>query len=114
MVDTRPMIRAAAADARRGAGPGAIASRFHRGLADAVGAMCSRLRDDTGLADVVLTGGVFLNAVLTLECERQLTLMGFRVFRHRLVPPNDGGLSLGQLYVAAAQRRAPAVSGQDV
>lgn len=114
VVDTRPMIRAAAADARRGAGPGAIASRFHRGLADAVGAMCGRLRDDTGLADVVLTGGVFLNAVLTLECERQLTLMGFRVFRHRIVPPNDGGLSLGQLYVAAARRRAPAVSGQDV
>jgi hydrogenase maturation protein HypF len=105
MVDTRPMIQAAAADARRGAGAAVIARRFHAGLADAVCAMCIRLRDETGLADVVLTGGVFLNVVLTLECERQLTLMGFRVYRHRLVPPNDGGLSLGQLYVAAASRK---------
>lgn len=103
VLDTRPMIRAAAADVRRGAGADVVARRFHRGLAEAICAMCSRLRADTGLTEVVLTGGVFLNAVLTLECERQLTLMGFRVFRHRLVPPGDGGLSLGQLAVAAAR-----------
>lgn len=113
VLDTRPMIQAAAADARRRAGPGTIARRFHAGLAAAICAMCSRLRDQTALADVVLTGGVFLNAVLTLDCERQLTLMGFRVYRHRLVPPNDGGLSLGQLYAAAAQQHAPAAPEQD-
>lgn len=103
VLDTRPMIRAAAADARRGAGAAVIARRFHRGLAEAICAMCRRLCADTGLTEVVLTGGVFLNAVLTLECERQLTLMGFDVYRHRLVPPGDGGLSLGQLAVAAAR-----------
>ena len=113
VLDTRPMIRAAAADARRGAGAAAIARRFHAGLAAAVCAMCSRLRAETGLADVVLTGGVFLNAVLTLECERQLTVKGFRVFRHHIVPPNDGGLSFGQLYIAAAQGGAPNIPGQD-
>lgn len=106
VLDTRPMIAAAAADARAGAAAAVIARRFHGGLAAAITAMCGRLRAATGIDDVVLTGGVFLNAVLTIACERQLTAMGFRVHRHHLVPPGDGGLSLGQLYVAAAQGAA--------
>ena len=52
---------------------------------------------------VALSGGVFLNALLTVEVEARLTAAGFRVFRHRQVPPSDGGLSLGQLAIAAAQ-----------
>jgi hydrogenase maturation protein HypF len=50
---------------------------------------------------VVLSGGVFLNVLLTQEVTSRLEQSGFRVSRHRLVPPNDGGLSLGQLAVAA-------------
>ncbi|MDQ3345931.1 MAG: carbamoyltransferase HypF, partial [Chloroflexota bacterium] len=110
-LDTRPLIRAAAADARAGHFPGTIARRFHHGLAAAVAAVCVRLRDRTGIAQVVLTGGVFLNAVLTTECTERLEREGLRVMRHRIVPPNDGGLSLGQLAVAAArssvETRAP-------
>ena len=49
----------------------------------------------------MLSGGVFLNALLTSEACARLRGDGFRVYRHRLVPPNDGGLSLGQLAVAA-------------
>jgi hypothetical protein len=45
---------------------------------------------------------VFLNAMLTTETTARLKQEGFRVYRHRLVPPNDGGLSLGQLAIAAA------------
>ena len=52
---------------------------------------------------MVLSGGVFLNALLTSEVCARLTRDGFRAYRHRLVPPNDGGLSLGQLAVAAAR-----------
>jgi hydrogenase maturation protein HypF len=51
---------------------------------------------------VVLSGGVFLNGLLTVEVTARLRHDGFRVYRHCLVPPNDGGLSLGQLAVAAA------------
>jgi hypothetical protein len=50
----------------------------------------------------VLSGGVFLNALLTVEVSSRLRKDDFRVYRHRLVPPNDGGLSLGQLAIAAA------------
>ena len=52
---------------------------------------------------VALSGGVFLNALLTREAISRLSGEGFQVYRHRLVPPNDGGLSLGQLAVAARQ-----------
>ncbi len=52
---------------------------------------------------MVLSGGVFLNALLTSEVCTRLQRDGFRVYRHRLVPPNDGGLSLGQVAIAAAR-----------
>ena len=58
-----------------------------------------------GLATVVLSGGVFLNALLTREDGARLARDGFRVYRHRRVPPSDGGLSLGQLAIAAAWQR---------
>ncbi|MBA3297979.1 MAG: carbamoyltransferase HypF, partial [Acidobacteria bacterium] len=103
VVDTRPMIRAVATDARAGRSGGVIARRFHRGLAAAVANVCSTLAKSSGIDRVVLTGGVFLNGLLTTECTARLERAGLRVFRHRLVPPNDGGLSLGQLVVAAAR-----------
>jgi hydrogenase maturation protein HypF len=66
--------------------------------------MCVRIRESTGLAAVALSGGVFLNALLTCEVTARLSGEGFQVYRHRQVPPNDGGLSLGQIAVAAAQQ----------
>jgi hydrogenase maturation protein HypF len=52
---------------------------------------------------VALSGGVFMYALLNREITLRLATEGFRVYRHRLVPPNDGGLSLGQVAVAAAR-----------
>ncbi|HEY8505992.1 MAG TPA: carbamoyltransferase HypF, partial [Gemmataceae bacterium] len=101
VVDTRPLIRAVAEDVRRGGKMGRIARRFHSTLVDVIADVCGRVRQTTGLGVVVLSGGVFMNALLTQEVSARLGGEGFRVYRHRLVPPNDGGLSLGQLAVAA-------------
>jgi hydrogenase maturation protein HypF len=101
VVDTRPLIRAVAEEAVAGVGAAVIARRFHSTLVDVVAAVCDRLRQTTGLGVVVLSGGVFLNALLTAEVRARLEADGFCVYRHRLVPPNDGGLSLGQLAIAA-------------
>lgn len=102
VVDTRPLIRAVAAEVLQEVEAAVIARRFHSTLTDMIAAVCTRLRQTTGIATVVLSGGVFLNVLLTCETCARLRSEGFRVYRHRLVPPNDGGLSLGQLAVAAA------------
>jgi hydrogenase maturation protein HypF len=103
VVDTRPLVRAVADDAGKGVAAARIGRRFHSTVVEIIAAVCDRLRQATGLGAVVLSGGVFMNALLTSEVSARLRADGFRVYRHRLVPPNDGGLSLGQLAVAAAQ-----------
>jgi hydrogenase maturation protein HypF len=96
------MIQAVAHDASLGTDASRIARRFHSTMVELIATVCDRLRQTTGLAAVVLSGGVFLNALLTRETNARLRRAGFRVYCHRLVPPNDGGLSLGQLAIAAA------------
>jgi hydrogenase maturation protein HypF len=104
VIDTRSIIRGVVADAMRLTPPAQIARRFHTTMAELIARVCERLRQATGLCAVVLSGGVFMNALLTREATRRLTDVGFRVYRHQRVPPNDGGLSLGQLAIAAAQQ----------
>lgn len=103
VVDTRPMIRAIVADRESHAGAATIARRFHTTLAEIIAAVCLRLRERTGLNRVAVSGGVFLNGILADEVQSRLTALTFEVYQHRLVPPGDGGLSLGQLAVAAAR-----------
>jgi hydrogenase maturation protein HypF len=102
-VDPAPVIRAVVGDVRAGISPTVIAARLHNGLASMIRNVCVRARDETGLNEVALSGGVFQNVTLL---ERTLPLLreaGFTVHTHRLVPPNDGGLSLGQAVIAAAK-----------
>jgi hydrogenase maturation protein HypF len=103
ILDTTPMIRAIAHDVTVGIASESIARRFHSTLVDLISAVCLRLRKSTGIKSVVFSGGVFMNALLSLEAADRLSGEGFTVYRHRLVPANDGGLSLGQLAVAASQ-----------
>jgi len=65
--------------------------------------VCRILRDETGLNAVALSGGVWQNMALLQRTVDRLDIDGFEVYVHRLVPPNDGGLSLGQAAVANAQ-----------
>jgi hydrogenase maturation protein HypF len=107
IVDTRPLIRAVAADAVQPIEAARISRRFHSTVVEIIAAICSRIRPTTGDDTVVLSGGVFLNALLSREVSTRLVAAGFQVYRHRLVPPSDGGLSLGQLAIAAAQCSNP-------
>ncbi|MEU1314926.1 carbamoyltransferase HypF [Streptomyces tibetensis] len=104
-LDPAPVLGGLIADLRRGTPAAVLAARFHRAVARAVAGICRRARQDTGLATVALSGGVFANALLEEECARLLSEDGFAVLRHGEVPPNDGGLALGQLVVAAHLRQ---------
>ncbi|HXE00075.1 MAG TPA: carbamoyltransferase HypF [Candidatus Acidoferrum sp.] len=96
------LVRAAAEDLLRDAPPPLIAARFHNGVAASIVAGCRVVRERSGLATVALSGGVFQNMVLLARTVDALEAHGFQVLRHRQVPPNDGGLSLGQAVIAAA------------
>lgn len=96
-LDTRALARAMAADARAGAGAATIASRFHAALVAAILAVARA----AGEPVVALSGGCFQNRLLAESAAEALRGAGFRPVLHRLVPPNDGGLSLGQAIVAA-------------
>ena len=80
-----------------------LAMMFHVSLADMIAAACDAARETTGISTVALSGGVFQNTLLLRLVEKRLRKDGFELLRHRLVPANDGGLSLGQAVYAAAR-----------
>ncbi|UCH79547.1 MAG: carbamoyltransferase HypF [Candidatus Coatesbacteria bacterium] len=103
VIDAAPVIAAVVADVVAGTAPEAIAGRFHNGLAAAIVAVASALREKSGPEVVALGGGVFQNVTLLEKTVPALETAGFRVLLHRQVPTNDGGLSLGQAAVALAR-----------
>lgn len=108
-IDARHLLASIATDVLGGVQAGAAAAGFHHAVAALVGQVCRRVRGGTGLETVALTGGVFQNAVLSRMTRAVLTADGFEVLTHRLVPPNDGGLALGQAFIAS--HRAGARNG---
>jgi hydrogenase maturation protein HypF len=92
VVDWRPALEAALTDLRGGGSAGAVAEALHNGLAAAVAAVAAR----AGERRVVLTGGCFQNVRLTEAAVGALRAAGREPFRHERVPPNDGGLAVGQ------------------
>jgi hydrogenase maturation protein HypF len=104
-LDPSPLIGAIVADLLRGAAVPAIARRFHESVAAMLAQACARVREERGLDRVVLSGGVFQNRLLLEQTLERLTAMKFQVYINRIVPPNDGGVSLGQAAVAAARLR---------
>jgi hydrogenase maturation protein HypF len=78
-----------------------IAARFHNTVVDIIGKTCDIIRSDTGMGAAALSGGCFMNRRLLRQTIERLTKDGFKVYAHREVPTNDGGISLGQVAVAA-------------
>ena len=97
------LVRAAVDDLSAGVELALIAARFHNGLAGAVVAGCERVRASSGINQVALSGGVFQNVLLLGRVLDGLEHQGFEVLVHSRVPPNDGGISLGQAVVAGAR-----------
>ena len=73
-----------------------LAYWFHKILAEQITAVCVEARNVSGRQKVALSGGVFQNRLLLRLTEERLTEEGFEVLRHRMVPPNDGGIAVGQ------------------
>jgi hydrogenase maturation protein HypF len=101
VLDPSELIRQLVAWSGAGGEPADIAAWFHDELAEGTVEAATRVAGDHGLDTAALSGGVFQNARLTELVAGGLRRAGLRVLVHRLVPPNDGGLSLGQAAIAS-------------
>jgi hydrogenase maturation protein HypF len=95
-----PMVEAILADVEHGVSVGIISAKFHNALVEAIIAVAKRV----GQNRVVLSGGCFQNRYLTERAVRRLQAEGFRPYWHQRVPPNDGGIALGQVVAALRQK----------
>jgi hydrogenase maturation protein HypF len=102
VVETREIMGGVVEDLLAGREIGEISSSFHRTVAEMVVAGCEEIREAGGASAVALSGGTFQNLLLMEQVLELLAGKGFTVYRHRRVPANDGGLSLGQAVLADA------------
>jgi hydrogenase maturation protein HypF len=105
-IRTGPIIRGVVYDMLEGVPVSVISARFHGTLIRLFAEVCNVIRKGTRLNRVVLSGGVFQNSRLLSGLIPALEKQGFAVFTHKLVPTNDGGISLGQAIVANATFRS--------
>ena len=101
VLDPTPLVARIVAERDRGLPTPLLAAGFHEALGRASAAVASRLARAHGLDTVALTGGVFQNARLTEVVETALAAEGLQVLVHQVVPPNDGGISVGQAAIGA-------------
>ncbi|MDY7036412.1 MAG: carbamoyltransferase HypF, partial [Thermodesulfobacteriota bacterium] len=101
-----PIIRGIAHDMLHKVPCAEISGKFHATVIRVYSELCERIREETGLDRIVLSGGVFQNAILLRGFIKSLEEKCFRVYSHRLVPSNDGGICLGQAVIAASRSEA--------
>jgi hydrogenase maturation protein HypF len=120
VVETSGIVGGVVEDLLAGHPAGTISSRFHRTMAEVVVRGCEEIREAGGANAVALSGGTFQNLLLLQQVVELLSGKGFTVYRHRRVPANDGGLSLGQAVLAArafekaSGHRHQAPAGEDL
>ncbi len=103
IIDPRPAIRELLSDLAGDAALELVAARFHNALAEATASACAIEAERAGIGTVALSGGVFQNRLLVQRTAQRLRALGLAVLIPRSLPPNDGGISYGQVAVAAAR-----------
>jgi [NiFe] hydrogenase maturation protein HypF len=106
IIKAEAVIRHAVEDLLDGAAIESVSAKFHLGVARLISSIACKAREQHRLNRVALSGGVFQNMLLLEQTCRMLIANGFEVFTHHRVPPNDGGISLGQAAVANARLQA--------
>lgn len=96
ILNTRMLVQQIVEEKMQGADSGRLAYLFHQVLAEQITAACIEARNNSGRKKVALSGGVFQNRLLLRLTEEQLEQEGFEVLRHHMIPPNDGGIAIGQ------------------
>ena len=96
VLNTEKLVQQIVEAKLQGADSGALAYLFHQTLAEQIVAACMEARKSSGRKKVALSGGVFQNRLLLRLTEERLTQEGFEVLRHHMIPPNDGGIAIGQ------------------
>lgn len=109
-IDMRPTIHEIVKDVQSREAVGVIAARFHNTMAAVIAEMCQRIRASEKLDRVCLSGGTFQNMYLLERSLALLRILGFEVFTHFAVPPNDGGIALGQAVIANETLKSGAYS----
>jgi hydrogenase maturation protein HypF len=104
IIDWAPMIAEILIDLQNGEASGRISAKFHNTLTEIILAIARRV----GEPRILLTGGCFQNRYLVERTVRQLLAAGFQPYWHQRVPPNDGGIALGQVVAAARSTSAAA------
>jgi hydrogenase maturation protein HypF len=99
-IDPSPMIHMIIKNMQDGVRTPTISARFHNSLAQMVLLICQAMRDNSGINRVALSGGVWQNMTLLGKTVKLLSDNTFMVYMHQQVPPNDGGLALGQAIIA--------------
>jgi hydrogenase maturation protein HypF len=94
------LVSAVAEEVKRRVPVPLISSRFHKTMSQIIVQMCQLIAQETSIKQVALSGGVFQNRLLSKLTTEALQEKGFQVLTHRLVPCNDGGISLGQAVIA--------------
>lgn len=107
VLDPTPLWPNLLTDLQQSTDPSLISARFHLGFANALATLTHHLAQRHQATTVALSGGVFQNQILTSHVKQNLQTLGLTVLTHHQVPPNDGGLSLGQAVIAAAQSSQP-------
>ena len=101
-----PTLLAILDDLKKGRDVSGISARFHNTVIQAMVEVSGKMRDSSGITDIVISGGLFQNKYILTRLESRLKEINFNVFSHRNIPCNDGGIALGQLAILAKKRKS--------